>query len=202
MLRWRELFRGRRGTAGIIAYYACLGLAYLMAEIFLIQRFVFFLVNPVYANSIIITILLIASGIGSLVSETLRMERRVKVLAAVMGIGVFVLVFLFVVPPLLQNCLGLPLMVKVLITAALVAPMGFFMGVPFPTGLASLSESRKGILPWAWGVNGALSVTGSVLTRLLSTSLGFSVVLAVVAFLYILAGVLFPVNESKVRVSG
>jgi SAM-dependent methyltransferase len=202
VLRWRELFRGRRGTAGIITYYACLGLAYLMAEIFLIQRFVFFLVNPVYANSIIITILLIASGIGSLVSETLRMERRVKVLAAVMGIGVFVLVFLFVVPPLLESCLGLPLMVKVLITAALVAPMGFFMGVPFPTGLASLSESRKGILPWAWGVNGALSVTGSVLTRLLSTSLGFSVVLAVVAFLYILAGVLFPVNESKVRVSG
>jgi len=201
-LRWRELFRGRRGTGGIIVYYACLGLAYLMAEIFLIQRFVFFLVNPVYANSIIITILLIASGIGSLVSETLRMERRYKVLAAVLGIGIFVLIFLFAVPPLLQTCLGLSLMLKVLITAVLVAPMGFFMGVPFPTGLASLSESRKGILPWAWGVNGALSVTGSVLTRLLSTSLGFSVVLAVVAFLYILAGVLFPVNELKARGAG
>jgi predicted membrane-bound spermidine synthase len=199
VLRWRELFRGRRGTTGIIVYYACLGLAYLMAEIFLIQRFVFFLVNPVYANSIIITILLIASGIGSLVSGTLRVERRVKVLAAVLGIGIFVLFFLFAVPPLLDACLGLPLVLKVLITAALVAPMGFFMGVPFPTGLASLSESRKGILPWAWGVNGALSVTGSVLTRLLSTSLGFSVVLAVVAFLYILAGVLFPVNEPRLR---
>jgi predicted membrane-bound spermidine synthase len=196
ILRWRELFRGRRGTLGIIVYYACLGLAYLMAEIFLIQRFVFFLANPVYANSIIITILLIASGVGSLVSERIQLERRVKVLTAVMGIGILVLVFLFAVPPLLQSCLGLPLWVKVLITSALVAPMGFFMGVPFPTGLASLSESRKGILPWAWGVNGALSVTGSVLTRLVSTSLGFSVVLAGVAFLYILAGVLFPVNES------
>jgi predicted membrane-bound spermidine synthase len=196
VLRWRELFRGRKGTAGVIAYYACLGLAYLMAEIFLIQRFVFFLANPVYANSIIITILLISSGVGSLVSETLRLERKVKVMAAVMGIGVIVLVFLFAVPSLLQTCLGLPLVVKMLITTVLVAPMGFFMGVPFPTGLASLSESRKAILPWAWGVNGALSVTGSVLTRLVSTSLGFSVVLAGVAFLYILSGVLFPVNES------
>ncbi len=195
ILRWRELFRGREGTAGVIVYYACLGLAYLMAEIFLIQRFVFFLANPVYANSIIITILLVSSGVGSLVSETLRLERRVKVLGAVMGIGVFVLVFLLAVPPLLQTCLGLPLGVKMLITAVLVAPLGFLMGIPFPTGLAALSESRKGILPWAWGVNGALSVTGSVLTRLVSTSLGFSVVLAGVAFLYILAGVLFPVNE-------
>ena len=196
VLRWRELFRGRRGTAGIIVYYACLGLAYLMAEIFLIQRFVFFLANPVYANSIIITILLISSGIGSLVTETLHLRRRVKVLAAAVGIGILVLVFLFAVPPLLQACLGLPLLAKVLITAVLVAPMGFFMGVPFPTGLAALSESRKAVLPWAWGVNGALSVTGSVLTRLISTSLGFSVVLAAVAFLYILSGVLFPVNES------
>ena len=195
-LRWRELFRGRRGTGGIIAYYACLGLAYLMAEIFLIQRFVFFLANPVYANSIIITILLVSSGVGSLASESVKLERRVKVLAAVAGIGILVLVFLFVVPWLLQMSLGLPLIVKVLMTAVLVAPMGFFMGVPFPTGLASLSESRKSILPWAWGVNGAVSVTGSVLTRLVSTSLGFSVVLAAVAFLYVLAGVLFPVNES------
>ena len=167
-----------------------------MAEIFLIQRFVFFLANPVYANSIIITILLIASGIGSLVSETVRMERRFKVLAAAMGIGVLVLML-----PVswsrrfFRACLGMPFGVKILITAVLVAPMGFFMGVPFPTGLASLSESRKGILPWAWGVNGALSVTGSVLTRLVSTSFGFSVVLAAVAFLYLLAGVLFPVNE-------
>ena len=196
VLRWRELFQGRRGTVGIIAYYACLGLAYLMAEIFLIQRFVFFLVNPVYANSIIITILLIASGVGSLVSDMLRLEGRVKVLIAVTGIGILVLGFLFAVPPLLQACLGLPLLVKILIATALIGPMGFFMGIPFPTGLAALSESRKGILPWAWGVNGALSVTGSVLTRLVSTSLGFSVVLAGVAFLYILAGVLFPVNES------
>ena len=117
-------------------------------------------------------------------------------LAAAVGIGILVLVFLFAVPPLLQAGLGLSLLVKVLITAVLVAPMGFFMGVPFPTGLAALSESRKAVLPWAWGVNGALSVTGSVLTRLISTSLGFSVVLAGVAFLYILSGVLFPVNES------
>ncbi len=195
VMRWRELFRGRRGTVGVIAYYACLGLAYLMAEIFLIQRFVFFLANPVYANSIVITILLIASGIGSLASETLRLERRIKVLLAAAGIGIIVLCFLFLVPSLLQSSLGMPLPMKVLVAAALIAPLGFFMGVPFPTGLAALSESRKAILPWAWGVNGALSVTGSVLTRVLSTTLGFSVVLAVVAFLYVLAGVIFPVNE-------
>ncbi|HTO21135.1 MAG TPA: hypothetical protein VMQ10_01530, partial [Spirochaetia bacterium] len=57
--------------------------------------------------------------------------------------------------------------------------------------------NREGILPWAWGVNGALSVSGSVLTRILSTSVGFSVVLGVMAALYMAAGALFRVNGAR-----
>jgi spermidine synthase len=69
---WRELFKGKRGTLGVIAYYGALGIGYMMAEIFLIQRFVFFLADPVYANAIVITILLISSGIGSLAAGKLK----------------------------------------------------------------------------------------------------------------------------------
>ena len=196
IFRWRELFSGRRGTAGVIGYYACLGLAYLMAEIFLIQRFVFFLTNPVYANSLVITLLLISSGIGSVVSENLRISRRARVLAAVSGIVVMAFILFFVLPQVMRAGLGLPLDLRVLIAAAFIVPLGFCMGIPFPTGLAALSESRKSILPWAWGVNGALSVTGSVLTRLISTSVGFPVVLAGFALLYLLAGAIFPANET------
>ena len=70
--------------------------------------------------------------------------------------------------------------------------MGFCLGIPFPSGLSALSQKQEEILPWAWGVNGALSVTGSVLTRLISMSAGFTVVLACVAALYIAAGFLHP----------
>ena len=77
---------------------------------------------------------------------------------------------------------------------AVIAPMGLLVGIPFPSGLSVLSQNREGILPWAWGVNGALSVSGSVLTRILSTSAGFSVVLLVMAGLYLAAGALFRVN--------
>lgn len=196
VMRWRELFSGRRGTAGIIGYYACLGLGYLMAEIFLIQRFVFFLANPVYANSIVITLLLIASGFGSLASETMHVPRQARVLIAVGGIMLMAGLLYFVLPPIMTAALGLPLILKVLIAAVFIAPLGFFLGIPYPTGLATLSESRKSILPWAYGVNGALSVTGSVLTRLISTAVGFPVVLAAFALLYLLAGAMFTANES------
>ena len=189
--RWRELFKGRQGTAGVIAYYACLGLGYMMAEIFLIQRFVFFLADPVYANSIIITILLISSGIGSLIAAQHAHRGRAPVVVAVLGIAACVLFYLLGLSPLLQAALGLPLPIKALMAAVFIAPFGIFLGVPFPTGLAALSHNRRSILPWAWGMNGALSVTGAVLTRIISTSAGFAVVLAAVGALYLLAGVLF-----------
>jgi spermidine synthase len=193
--RWQELFKGQRGTFGVVAYYGALGVGYMMAEIFLIQRFVFFLADPVYANAIVITILLISSGIGSLAAGTLKGNGRAAVLAAVGGIFTFVVFYRFGLSGILQAGLGLSLPLKALLAAGLIAPFGFFLGIPFPTGLAALSENRKSILPWAWGMNGALSVTGSVLTRIISTSAGFSTVLLGVALVYVCAGMLFASNE-------
>jgi len=196
--RFRELFKARRGTLGIVLYYACLGLGYMMAEIYLIQKFVFYLGDPVYANSIVITILLISSGIGSLAAGAAP-SRRTRVLAASTGILLLAAFFHFGMPAVLGKSLGLPLLLRALISVLLIAPLGFLLGIPFPSGLALLSRSREGIVPWAWGVNGALSVSGSVLTRILSTSMGFTTVLAVMAALYLAAGVLFPLNGPSWR---
>jgi hypothetical protein len=196
VLRWRELFAGRRGVGRIIAYYGCLGLGYMMAEMFLIQRFVFFLSDPVYANALIITALLVSSGIGGLLSGGLSGSRRRIVLIAGAGIAGLSVFSSLGLPPLLGALLGLPLALKAVLTVALVFPIGFLMGIPFPAGLSALSRSRGEILPWAWGVNGALSVSGSVLTRVISTSAGFSTVLVGVALLYLCAGLLFRANEA------
>jgi spermidine synthase len=195
--RRRELFAGRKGTGGILLYFGCLGLGYMMAEIFLIQRFVYFLTDPVYTNSIILTILLISSGAGSLLAEKMSRHRRVAVVLVAAGIAAFIAFYLFGLSPVLNATLGQPLLLKVLLACLLVAPFGVLLGMPFPTGLSALSESRQSILPWAWGVNGALSVTGSVLTRLISTSAGFPTVLVIVAVLYVVAGVIYASNETR-----
>jgi hypothetical protein len=182
----------------VILYYGCLGLGYMMAEIFLIQRFVYFLADPVYANAIIITALLVSSGTGSLLSAKARVPRSTLVRYAVIAIVALVLACLVGLPPLLRALLGLPLALKALVAVIVVAPLGFCLGIPFPAGLSALSQNHKEILPWAWGLNGALSVTGSVLTRVISVSAGFTVVLACVAGLYIAAGLLYRANERRV----
>lgn len=195
VLRRRELFAGKKGTLSIILYYGCLGLGYMMAEIFLIQRFVYFLADPVYANAIVITALLVSSGTGSLLSANARIPRPTLVRFATGALAALALACLIGLPVLLRILLGLPLGIKALVAVVIVAPLGLCMGVPFPAGLSALSENRREILPWAWGMNGALSVTGSVLTRLISVSAGFTVVLACVAGLYVAAGLLYRANE-------
>jgi hypothetical protein len=191
LFRRRELFGGRPGTLRILLYFACLGLGYMMAEIVLIQRFVYFLSDPTYANSLVITALLVSSGLGSLISSRIRAPRRLVVLCASAGIAGLSLFALVGLPPLLRAMLDLSLGFRAAAAVALIMPLGVCLGVPFPAGLESLSRSRAGILPWAWGVNGALSVAGSVLTRVVSTSAGMSVVYVCIAALYGAAGFAF-----------
>ena len=57
------------------------------------------------------------------------------------------------------------------------APLGVLMGIPFPKGIVWLERSSPNLIPWAWGVNGAVSVVASVLAALVALSAGFTVVL-------------------------
>ncbi len=205
--RWRDLFAGNRGTLGIIVYYASLGLAYMLVEIFLIQKLSFFVADPIFAVSIVITSMLIISGLGSLWSGRLPFFRNVDgtanrrrgVRVAAVGIAASLLFYIFGLSPLIRAALGLPFVVRALIAVVVVAPAAFFMGMPFPNGLASLERSRERLIPWAMGMNGALSVTGSVTAKLVSIAWGFPAVLTLALLLYLVVGAVFPANEAAGR---
>lgn len=192
----KELFTKKKGTLGVIFYYACLGLGYMLIEIFLIQKLVFFLEDPIFSLSIVITSMLAISGIGSLMSQRFKGEKTTIVRLAVGGISISILFYMFALTPLINLCIGFPFIIKFVLGILFIAPSAFFLGIPFPTGLSSLSHSRKGLIPWAWGMNGALSVTGSVIARLFSVSFGFFPVLLLAIVLYLGAGILFPVNHT------
>jgi hypothetical protein len=194
--RRKELFKGRKGTLRVIVYFACLGIGYMLVEIYLIQRLTFFLVDPIFSNSVVITSMLVLSGLGSLASGASRMRWRKVVLLAVAGICASCLFYIFGLPPLVDALLGLPLIAKITLAVVFIAPAAFCLGMPFPNGLETLSSTRPALVPWAWGVNGALSVTGTVLARLVSISEGFAFVLACTMGLYLLAFLCFSGNEA------
>jgi hypothetical protein len=63
---------------------------------------------------------------------------------------------------------------RILIALALLAPIGFAMGMAFPRGLELVRPRAPAGTPWLWAVNGVASVLGSLAAVLVSISAGIS----------------------------
>jgi hypothetical protein len=192
--RRKTLFKKHRGTIGVIFYYAGLGLGYMLIEIYLIQRLAVFLSNPTYSTSIVITVMLISSALGNLTSGFLKRFRLFVVPIACVLIGGGLLFYILGLDNFLASFSSSSMMTRFLVSALIIAPPAFFMGIPYPNGLDSLQERKPQLLPWAWGMNGGLSLVGSSMARLLSVSSGFPVLLNIGIIVYLLVGALFPIN--------
>jgi len=195
----KTLFTKRRGTIGIIFYYAGLGLGYMLIEIYLIQRLAVFLSNPTYSTSMVITVMLISSALGNITSGLLKRYRVFVVPIACVFIAGGFLFYIFGLNDFLAAYHSASMMTRFLVSALIIAPPAFFMGIPYPNGLASLQETKPHLLPWAWGMNGGLSLVGSAMARLLSVASGFPVLLKLGIGIYLMVGVLFPINQKLTR---
>jgi len=186
----------RSGRSFRVLYFVAVGLGYIMVEIAFIQRFVLFLGYPTYALTVVVFLMLLSSGAGSLVSRRWFTEPT-RVFAA-LGFIVFALaIYVFALPGLLEAMIGLPFAVKLLVSALLLVPLGFAMGMPFPSGLRALSAGdgphlRHGAVEWAWAMNAASSVLGSVLAIVIAIQFGLTATLACGAATYVAALLLLP----------
>jgi SAM-dependent methyltransferase len=193
--RRKTLFRNPGSTVGIIFYYAGLGLGYMLIEIYLIQRLGVFLSNPTYSASIVITVMLIFSALGNLVSGLVKKFRSFTVPLACAAVAGGLLFYIFGLGEFLNGFNSAPILTRVYVSTLIIAPVAFFMGFPFPNGLDTLQKNKPHLLPWAWGMNGGLSVAGSALARVLAVSSGFSGLLALGIGVYVLTGILYPSNR-------
>ena len=176
-----------RGKLPVFLYFASLGSAFMLLEMSFFQKFTLFLSYPVFSMAAVITSFLVFSGIGSLSSVVLKWRKEIKTTAAIAGIAVVALYYLFRLDfwlGYLQSANDIP---RILFAVLLVAPLGLLMGIPFPTGLSRLTLKPSGLVPWAWGINGFASVLGASLTTFLAISLGFRKVVLIAVGLYVLA---------------
>jgi hypothetical protein len=183
-----------RGGGRVAGYFLALGLAFMFVEIAFIQKFILFLSHPVYAVAVVLCAFLVFAGLGSRYSEHLSRlftGRRAAAIAALV-IALIVLLYLAVLPMLFQRFIGLSDPVRIAVSVALIAPLAFAMGMPFPLGLAATAAGAAPLLPWAWGVNGCASVVGAVLAALLAVHFGFNVLVGLALVLYLLAAWSFP----------
>jgi hypothetical protein len=175
----RTKLGGRRAPRGrMFIYFGLLGLGFLFVEIPLMQGFILFLGQPIYAFTTVLASILLFSGLGSLASPRLPTRRVLPLLV------VAILLYPLGVTLLFEALLGAPLALRLLATGLCLAPLGFLMGIPFPGGLDWLRQRAPGLIPWAWAVNGCTSVLASILAAMIALSAGFSWVLVAAALAY------------------
>jgi hypothetical protein len=192
-----------------LLYFVAIGLGYIMVEIAFIQRFVLFLGHPTYALTVVIFLLLLSSGAGSLASRQWlsRAGRGWTPLPLIVGV---LAVYVFALPGVLASLVGLPFGVKLVVSGIFLVPLGFAMGMPFPTGLRALARmparqfaaadigagstagaSKENAVEWAWAMNAAASVFGSVVAMAIAVHFGLNATLACGAIAYLSALALF-----------
>jgi len=167
----------------VFFYFGGLAVGYMLVEIVLIHRFVLYLGHPVYAAAAAICTLLVFSGAGSFYSSRLRLTDTTPRQAAAL-VALLLLVYTLLLPMLLQSTIALPFGWKILITLLALAPPAFAMGFPFPLGLRLLGRTREEEVPWAWGINGCLSVLSTALATIIAVEAGFVAVQLTAAAAY------------------
>jgi hypothetical protein len=192
----------RRQSPLPLFYFVAVGLGYILVEIAFIQRFVLFLGHPTYALTVVIFLLMLSSGAGSLMSRRWLLRTELTWLPLTLAIIALAACVIFL-PNVLSAWVGLSFGYRLIISGLLLAPLGFLMGMPFPTGLRALGSRPRLNVPkgkddednaveWAWAMNAAASVLGSVLAMLIAIEFGLTATLACGTAAYVLALLLLP----------
>ncbi len=158
-----------------LLYFILIGFGFIAVEIPLIQQFTLFLGHPIYSLAIVIFSILLFSSFGSFFTRRISPANSPKSITKLLSVfTVVLLAYIILLPAFIHAFIGFTTYLKILITVALLAPLGWLMGTLFPLGIKLTSEKDQFLVPWCWSLNGAFSVLGSVASVATSISVGFS----------------------------
>lgn len=184
--RGRVLAAGTGAKLACLLYFACLGLGFIILEVVLVQKCILFLGHPVYSLAVVLLSLLGFSGAGSFLSGRIADERlRAALPQALVLVAGLVVAYVLALSPVFYALVQLGRPYRIAIAIVLLAPLGLVMGMPMPIGVRVLARESPELIPWAWGVNGAASVMGSVAALAMALLAGFSQAMLVAAALYL-----------------
>jgi hypothetical protein len=186
------------GFVRSMTYFICLGAGFMTLEIGFVQKFVLYLGHQSYAVTVVLATLLVAAGLGSGMAGKYHWSKisiiRFRVVPAVLLLGALILLAFDWIA---FNTAGLPLGGRILLSISILAPLGFALGIPFPSGLAVLEETAPRMVPWGIGINAFASVVATSASLPFAMLLGYKTVLSLGLAFYLLAAITFPVTARQ-----
>ena len=184
------------GKTSSLMYFSCLGSGFIIFELVFIQIFMKLIGYPLYTYSTVVFAILFAAALGSLYSGKSGIRPEVKWKVPFIGILVTGIILILVHQPVFELFLQSTEAVRIGVAIALIFPLGFFLGMPFPLGILAIEKQPTGAIAWAWAMNGLFTVIGGILSVLLSIYCGFKVTLIAGLLIYCIAFFLFPKMRS------
>ena len=185
---WRTIFYQFPGKFGTMLYFTCLGLGYIMVEIGFLSKFTLALSNYTVSAAVVITGMLVFSGIGSLISERCLDRARATLPQLLAGIGGLLIAYAMCLDRALDWIGSQSMPLRLMYCFGLILFPAVLMGFPMPIAMTMLARLGKDrIFVWAWGVNGCFSVVGAALVPIIATSFGLSANLAIAGCAYLIA---------------
>jgi hypothetical protein len=178
-----------------VVYFPALGLGFLFVEIFLIEKASLWLNDRTSGFALVLTGMLVFSGLGSMAAGPLSRAPAANMVFVAGGVLIWMVAMLFFLQPLILATLSWSWIARATALMAVVAPVSVLLGLPFPLGLSRAGTG--GLLPWAWGLNGAFSVVATPLANLIAREAGFERVLLCAAILYGVALLTFPMTRRR-----
>ena len=172
-------------------YFALIGMGFMLIEIGLLQRMSIFLGHPVYSLSVLLSTLILSTGLGSFLSEKLSLHSNARLVSWGILTGIYAFSLPFSLGPLFAAFSAAELATRIALCVAFIAPAGILLGFGFPTGMRLVSAIDPKPTPWFWGINGAAGVLASIIAVTLSLALGIGATLVLGALCYL---ALIPVS--------
>jgi hypothetical protein len=170
-----QISRGtsHKGRRPYYLYFCGIGLGFLMVEISQLMRLSTFLGHPTYALAVVLFTVLIFSGLGSMVVDRIvKIDKPTSLLVPLLVLLGVALVFGLVTPTLIEEFAGRVTEIRIAVAVGILAPMAFFMGMPFSIGMKMASTDEGSPTAFLWGINGAMSVVASVFATVIALFFG------------------------------
>ena len=175
------------GKGKLLTYFSCLGAGFIILELVFIQIFMKLVGYPLYAYTTVLFTFLFGAGFGSLMSEKLKLIENNRWWIPFAGIVVSTLFLVFAQQVLFDIFLQYSTPARIFATIAMIFPLAFFTGMPFPLGILAVQYKPTGTVAWAWAFNGLFTVVGGIFCAIFSVYFGFQATMIMAVAAYILA---------------
>jgi spermidine synthase len=192
MLLKRRRAEGTGGLAAPSAYFALLGLGFMLVEMKLLQQSVLIVGNPTLSLAAVLASLLLSTGLGALFSERISKSPERRKLGGIVFAVLLValLVALGTSETIATKLTAFPLPVRTAGLVLVIAPLGFLLGCPLPIGMSTLG-GEKGLVAWSWGINGMFGVAGTAVATYVAIHYGLARAFLLGASCYVVAALVF-----------